>query len=88
MRKQHTRHVISAGHSREPRPLPETLPHWLVFLAYLTYLRAMRPQEPPETKTLCLLITVVGLVLVVIALVAGGAPEQVSAVLHNWPIIP
>lgn len=63
-------------------------PKWLVFLAYLAYLRAMRPQEAPEPGTLRLLIVVVGLILVVVALVAAGAPEQVAAVLHNWPVIP
>jgi hypothetical protein len=73
---------------RESRSEPERIPTWLVFLAYLAYLRAMRPQQPPEARVLHSLIVVIGLVLVVVALVAAGAPENVGEAIQNWPIIP
>lgn len=68
--------------------ITEGIPTWLVFVAYLAYLRSIRPQPPSEINVLRSLIIVTGLVLVVVALVAAGAPDEVSQVIKHWPIIP
>jgi drug/metabolite transporter (DMT)-like permease len=70
------------------RSQPADIPRWLVFLAYLAYLRAMRPHPPAEATVLRLLGVIVGLVLVVVALVAAGAPDQVAEALKAWPMVP
>jgi len=88
MKKSTTRPNAAPKCRPQPKRSSGTTPNWLVFLAYLAYLRSVRPQEPSEAKTLRLLIVIVGLLLVVVALVAAGAPEQVAAVLRNWPILP
>lgn len=59
-----------------------------LFLAYLAYLKAIRPSPPPEVSALRLLIVVTGLLLIVIALVAAGAADQIGSALTNWPIMP
>jgi hypothetical protein len=80
----------------------DNTPAWLVFLAYLAYLyavsRATRPTKPqfPYDVTglgqlisaLRLFVVIVGLVLIVVALVAVGASEEVVEVVSQWPIIP
>lgn len=91
-------HELGSGNSR----LFDHVEHWLAFLAYLAYLflvyRSMQPtrSEPPYEMrglgrligALRLQITIVGLVLIVVALVAAAAPEEVVKVVSQWPILP
>jgi hypothetical protein len=87
--------------SGNSRPL-DHVEHWLTFLAYLAYLffvyRSMQPMrsEPPYEMrglgrligALRLLIAIAGMVLIVVALVAAAAPEEVVKVISQWPILP
>ena len=57
-------------------------------LAFFAYLWTTRQLPPPEVSTIRLLIIAVAMVLVVVALVAVGAPDQVSNTLAHWPLIP
>ena len=91
-------HKPRSGNSR---PL-DHVEHWLAFLAYLAYLflvyRSMHPtrSEPPYEMrglgrligALRLLIATAGMVLIVVALVAAAAPEEVVKVISQWPILP
>jgi hypothetical protein len=48
----------------------------------------MRLHPPAEATVLRLPVVIVGLVLVVVALVAAGAPDQVAEALKVWPVVP
>src|SRR4051812_3776908 len=58
-------------------------------LIILTILwRVMQPPPAADIRVIRALIISVSLMLVVVALVAVGAPQVVSQVLAHWPLIP
>ena len=86
-KKQLEQIIMPKTEQLNPRP-PADLPPWMIFLLYLAWLRAMRPQPPVTATVLRTLIIAVALVLVVVALVAAGAPEVVADVMQQWPLTP
>ncbi len=72
--------------------LPDKVVVWLADLALrsppIVTSHPQRIRPPTEESVLRLLIVVVGMVLIVLALVAVGAADQVGEVLRDWPVIP
>lgn len=77
---------VDEGITNQLPHLPDKVVVWLAYLALRSPPMVSRP--PTEESVLRLLIVVVGMVLIVLALVAVGAADQVGEVLRDWPVIP
>ena len=59
----------------------------LLLIEYLFYQMTKHEPTPPRETTLRLLIIVAGLVLIVMAMVAGGAANEIDEVIKHLPFL-